>query len=250
MASVLLCLWVWSIHQTISQPEPVSDGGGEMLKVIEFNILGSNRHGAEIARWLERENADLVYALESPPIVGEISALSDVYPYRAGCGELVSDCDLMVMSKYPLEDAGFRSMGAFSGDRFFHARIEINGSAVNIVAMHLTKPYFDALQRQELIVATRWIRGIEGPVILAGDFNSSLLSPDIQNFMMATGLRSYAREPRTWPVGAWSLGLPIDHVLVRPPVHIKSLRRVEDNMGSNHYGLAAEIVLPSAVMPR
>ena len=244
-ASGMMCLWVWHLNERTSQSTFMAEEDRRRLKVIEFNILRTNRNGAEIARWLEEADADIIYTLESRPLADELSALSKVYPYRAGCGVLVSACDMMVMSKFPLDRAQFGSMGRLYHNRFLQAAISVNGTHLTIVAMHLAKPYFDVQQSKELRSAAARLKKIEGPIIVAGDFNSSLLSPDIQSFLMQTGLRSYWDEPRTWPVNAPALGLPIDHIFVRSPAYIERLDRIEDNMGSNHYGLEAEVSLPS-----
>ncbi len=244
VASALLCLWVWHLHQSTVQPDARPDSNIRALKLIEFNILGYNQDGAEIADWLTDQNADVVYTLESGPLRPHLDALAKTYPYRVGCGELVKNCDLMMMSKYPLENPQVRNLGPLGAHRFIRAGININGARATFVAMHLTKPYYETMQLEQLNSVKRYLRDVDGPLILAGDFNSSLLSPYILNFLQTTGLRAFAHEPRTWPVEMPSIGLPIDHILVRQPAYIASVKRVRHNMGSNHFGLEALISLP------
>ncbi|AMM86167.1 hypothetical protein AZF01_19015 [Martelella sp. AD-3] len=243
-AALCLAAWVGWLHYGIVQPERDDGQRYATLKLIEFNMLYSNRNGAAIADWLEAQNADIVYALESNPIWRHLDALSETYPYCAGCTRDGRSDDLIVLSKFPLQDVSIMSLGKVASNRFIRSRIEVEGSTVTLVAMHLTKPYFDNFQQEELMQARRFLRAAEGPVILGGDFNSSLISPDIRAFIEALGLRSHAHEPRTWPAGAPSIGLPIDHILVRPPAHIDTLTRMKDSLGSNHFGLIAEISIP------
>ncbi|TNB49668.1 hypothetical protein FF124_01535 [Martelella lutilitoris] len=242
--AVILAVWVGWLHHGMVQPEREGGQRYATLKLIEFNMLHRNRNGAAIADWLKAQDADVVYALESSPIWRHLDALSETYPYCAGCERVERSDDLLVLSKFPLQDVSLFSLGELASRRFIRSRIEVEGTSVTLVAMHLTKPYFDDLQQEELARARHLLRTVEGPIILGGDFNSSLLSPDIQSFIGSTGLRSHAHEPRTWPVRAPSIGLPIDHILVRPPAHIDKLARMEDSLGSNHFGLIAEISIP------
>ena len=242
--AIVFALWVWHLHQTTLQPSQQPAENTRALKFIEFNILGDNKSGAEIADWLIRQDADIVYTLESEPLRPYLDALSKTYPYRAGCGELVSNCDLMMMSKYPLENPKVMSLGKLGYNRYIRAGIDVGGARATFVAMHLTKPYYEDLHAEQLRRAEGYLKNEEGPLVLAGDFNSSLLSPDILTFLKDTNLRAFDHERRTWPVEAPAIGLPIDHILVRAPAHIGSLKRIPDNMGSNHYGLIALISLP------
>ncbi|QQM30481.1 endonuclease/exonuclease/phosphatase family protein [Martelella lutilitoris] len=244
LAALWMATWVGWLHYGLVQPGRDADQPHVTLKLIEFNMLHSNRNGAAIADWLEAQDADIVYALESNPIWRHLDTLSETYPYCAGCARAGFGDDLLVLSKFPLQDVSTMSLGKLASNRFIRSRIDVEGRQVTLVAMHLTKPYFDDLQQEELALARRLLRTVEGPVILGGDFNSSLLSPDIQAFAKSTGLRSHAHEPRTWPVSAPSIGLPIDHILVRPPAHIDTLARMEESLGSNHFGLIAEISVP------
>ncbi|MNT99439.1 hypothetical protein D3C72_2422850 [compost metagenome] len=68
----------------------------------------------------------------------------------------------------------------------------------------------------------------------------------MRRFLRVTQLRTSEWEPATWPIRAGRFGVPIDHVYVRPPLKIRSLRRLADAYGSNHYGLLAEIAMTGA----
>jgi endonuclease/exonuclease/phosphatase (EEP) superfamily protein YafD len=65
----------------------------------------------------------------------------------------------------------------------------------------------------------------------------------MRRFLSNTDLASAGFEPATWPIRAGVFGLPIDHVYARAPLKIKSLTRIADALGSNHYGLIAEIAI-------
>ncbi|MGO8411501.1 hypothetical protein ACC775_38185, partial [Rhizobium ruizarguesonis] len=58
-----------------------------------------------------------------------------------------------------------------------------------------------------------------------------------------SGSGSVSRLPATWPIRAGAFGIPIDHVFTRAPMRLKSVRRIENGFGSNHFGLMAEFVI-------
>jgi endonuclease/exonuclease/phosphatase (EEP) superfamily protein YafD len=88
-------------------------------------------------------------------------------------------------------------------------------------------------------------------MVLAGDFNASILTGDVRGFLKRTRLMTFQDEPNTIPVNAPAIGLAIDHVFVRDPLRINTLTRVPDPLGSNHFGLIADLVLidPTASYP-
>jgi endonuclease/exonuclease/phosphatase (EEP) superfamily protein YafD len=95
----------------------------------------------------------------------------------------------------------------------------------------------------ELEDLAKALGSIDGPLVLSGDFNSSAIAPSIQAFLREQKLKTITPEPATWPIGAGALGIAIDHIFARAPLHLTSLKRLNDNLGSNHSGLVADFVL-------
>ncbi|WP_176085461.1 endonuclease/exonuclease/phosphatase family protein [Martelella sp. HB161492] len=245
VASLAMLIYLNLISARVEQPATIA-AAPHKLKVIEFNIFNANTNGAEISAFLRSAQADVAFILESDAVAARIPELAETYPYRLGCGEKTKTCDLMILSRHPLLEGKVRSVGGIRDHRYMQAKIDLGGgSSVSVVALHLTKPYYDDAHAEELRDAAQLVSTIEGPLILAGDFNSSILAGDVQTFLKQLGLHTAAHEPRTWPISAPSLGLAIDHILVRPPAHIDSIHRIEDNFGSNHYGLMADISVES-----
>lgn len=65
----------------------------------------------------------------------------------------------------------------------------------------------------------------------------------MQYLMRSQGLGTASLEPATWPIAAGPLGIAIDHVFSKAPLRLKSVRRIENSFGSNHFGLMAEFVV-------
>lgn len=246
VAVVFLIHSIWMPRDFAQPPIAVAATGDPMLRLMSFNILMDNtENGEAIAQMILASGADVVNVMESEPLMAHLAALSAVYPYRIGCGEMTRRCDLMMLSKRPLLEPSVASLSNVFEERMLLARLDFGGRPLHIAAIHTTKPYFDNFQRYELDVAARRLNRIAGPVILSGDFNASSLASNVRDFLQETGLRTAEREPATWPIQAGSLGVPIDHVFVRPPLGIASLERLPDALGSNHSGLIAEIAVPA-----
>jgi endonuclease/exonuclease/phosphatase (EEP) superfamily protein YafD len=215
------------------------------MRMLSFNVLGTNRHGKSVVRILRDLDPDIAVILEATAIHRFLPELSETYPYRVGCGVLDRQCDSLILSKYPLENPRMFDMSNDSEKRLAMADFTFGGRALRVVSLHLTKPYYDDKQRIDIWEAIRRLQNYDGDMILAGDFNSALLQPSTRNIVRRLDLRTGPTEPATWPVGAGPLGIPIDHILARPPLTIKQTRRIDDAAGSNHYGIYADILVPS-----
>lgn len=221
--------------------------GTRTVRVLSFNVLGNNNENAErIVQTILTSNADVAFIMEASPLEPLLDQLASAYPYRIGCGERTDTCDLMLLSKLPIREPLVAALSDLRKDRFAMADIDINGRTVHFAAAHLTKPYFDDYHGGELEILKEIIGYTGGPFVLAGDFNAATIAPDMQDFLRVTGMTTTGWEPATWPIAAGPLGLAIDHIYVSPPIAPLSLQRMDDSLGSNHYGLIAEILIPPA----
>ncbi|MEB2843060.1 endonuclease [Rhizobiales bacterium RZME27] len=243
IASIGIAVHAWIMpYEFDADPAPQS---GKTIRLMHFNILGGNyRNGERIYQAIVDSGADVVNIMEMPPLAPYLAELDKVYPYRIGCGRETEICDMMMLSKRPLTNLSVGGLSELRKDRFMLADIDVGGTTVHVAAMHLSKPYFDNYHKMEMTNAARILNNRKGPLLLSGDFNSSSIAPDVQQFMRWTGLRTIAPEIPTWPVRLGRFGIAIDHVMVRAPLGMKSVTRIPNSMGSNHYGLMAEFVVP------
>jgi len=227
-----------------AEPMTVSDAGAPTFRLLSFNILSTNyAKGEDITRTILSSGADLVNVMEAQPLRVYMDELSKTYPYRVGCGVMIRDCDQLMLSKVPIETPVVRTLSDIFPDRFILAKVTIAGRTINFAGIHTTKPYFDNFHSLELNRAALALTETNGPLLLSGDFNASSLAPNMRRFLRVTQLKTGAWEPATWPTRARGLGVPIDHVFARAPLKIKSVTRLPDAQGSNHYGLIAEIAV-------
>ncbi|MEF0938666.1 endonuclease/exonuclease/phosphatase family protein [Rhizobium sp. BR 362] len=220
---------------------PAVANASKSFTLLSFNIEDSNfENGARIADLIVNSKADVVEIFEAGPIQSELQRISAVYPNRIGCGIMTTDCDSLLLSKRPFQTQVMRSLGSLWDNRFILATIDMDGQPVNFASAHLSKPYFDEFHTIELDILGPILKDVQGPLILAGDFNASVIAPDMRDFLGDTGLHHAFPEPATWPIMAGAYGIAIDHVFARAPLRLKSVRQIPEAMGSNHFGLMTE----------
>ena len=245
----VLCHGILMVWNSLPPARAAEAAGGQNLRVLSFNILGENlENGGAITDYILQSGADLAYVMEAEPVGPHLDRLSKTYPYRIGCGEHTSTCDLLLLSKYPLEAIYVGNLSELRKDRFATARIHLGGATVNLVAAHISKPYFDSYHADELAGLGEALGKMEGPVLLAGDFNAATIAPDMQGLLKRSGMTTTGFEPATWPIDAGALGVSIDHIFIRQPLMAQKLSRIPSSFGSNHYGLIADLIMRPAAL--
>lgn len=242
--ALFLCGHAFWMQREFLPATSVAPSGSAPFRMLSFNILGDNfANVSRIVEMLNGSDADVAFVLEAAPLEHHLEKLSAAFPYRMGCGALVDGCDLMILSKHPFEQPEFMSLSDLRSDRFAMAGIRIGGKRVQLAAIHVTKPYFDDYHTEELRRAGIELRKRGGPTIIAGDFNSDTIAPDMQRFLRRNALWATGPEPATWPVEAGVFGIPIDHIYTSADIVPVSLKRIGDSYGSNHYGLIADLAV-------
>jgi endonuclease/exonuclease/phosphatase (EEP) superfamily protein YafD len=120
--------------------------------------------------------------------------------------------------------------------------------------VHLSAPVTRrraAARNQELLALAAHTAAVEGPLIVAGDFNVTPYSPYFVDWLETTGFTD-SRRGRTlsisWPTLLPIAGIPIDHVAVNDDFEILSHRRMP-NFESDHYGVLVELAFKGADQP-
>lgn len=239
---------VLAVHGVVMAREfveaAVEESRPAIFRLMSFNIENDNfANGPAIADMVIASGADVVNILEAEPLLSELPRLLKTYPYYVGCGIGMEQCDTLVLSKRPLIEPRIRNLGLLWRNRLTISTIDFDGRKVNFLAAHLTKPYYDEFHGLEIADLAEVIPSLPGPLVLAGDFNTSILAPDVQSLMRSQGLGTVSLEPATWPIAAGPFGIPIDHIFSKAPLRLKSVRRIADSYGSNHFGLMAEFAI-------
>jgi endonuclease/exonuclease/phosphatase (EEP) superfamily protein YafD len=108
-----------------------------------------------------------------------------------------------------------------------------------------------AARNQQLAQLAANGAAVEGPLIVAGDFNTTPYSPYFTDWLESAGLTD-SRRGRTlstsWPTMLRWAGIPIDHVAVNDGFTIISHRRLP-NFESDHFGALVEVALRDRERP-
>jgi endonuclease/exonuclease/phosphatase (EEP) superfamily protein YafD len=123
-----------------------------------------------------------------------------------------------------------------------------------VFGVHLrapTTPRRAAARNQELRELAARSAAVAGPLIVAGDFNTTPYSPYFTEWLEQSGLTDSRRGRSlsiSWPTTLPWLGIPIDHVTVNDAFTIVSHRRLP-NFDSDHFGVLVELAHRSPEKP-
>jgi endonuclease/exonuclease/phosphatase (EEP) superfamily protein YafD len=150
-------------------------------------------------------------------------------------------------SKLTLESSALFALGRRPA---IEARLEGPDGAFTVLGVHLSAPTSErraAARNRELAALAERSAAIDGPLIVAGDFNATPYSPYFREWLAASGLTD-SRRGRTmsisWPTMLPLAGIPIDHVAVNDGFTVLSHRRLP-NFESDHYGVLVELAARS-----
>ncbi len=216
-----------------------------VLRVITYNVLGSNRNYDATVDFLRRQAADVVLLNEvHGPWFRALAALTDVYPYTLDCSG-IRWCNLAVLSRLPLGDTYVGRPGSYA-PQMADVTVRALGRDVRLLGTHLVHglvPGGFARQGLEVQRVADRVNLRRMPTVLAGDFNMSPWAPRLQAMADRAGLTVTPSLFGTWPAGLpMPARIPIDHVLVSPDLQVTD-RRLGPALGSDHRPVIATIAL-------
>jgi endonuclease/exonuclease/phosphatase (EEP) superfamily protein YafD len=231
--------------------------GGTPVRVVSANVWAENPTPAKALQFVRASDPDLVVLVDARSrrwrrALAELEALYPYHSQRSWPTEGARGpkaAAVILFSRYRI--LAEKVVSPPKGRRpYLVANLEVGGRALTLVGVHSLSPFPDEPGRsrrrnRELDHIAEAIRNTEGPVIAAGDFNATPWSPHFQDLVAAGGLRNAILGHgyvATWPTWFWPALIPIDHVLVKGPLAVTTLRR-GPGIGSDHYPLIADLRL-------
>jgi endonuclease/exonuclease/phosphatase (EEP) superfamily protein YafD len=250
-------LWIWQLpprrrsgHQAAAGPSRESGAGPPILglRLLTINARGGAADPAAILRMLQSHNVDVlaVQDLTSRMVsrlaaagLGQLLPFShlDPRPHRGGTG---------LWARWPLTPLPTVPGLTEPAPR---ARIDPpGGRPVTLTVVHPLAPlqgHADVWQR-ELALVRQTLAGVDGPQVVAGDFNASRDHRPFRD-LLAAGFRDCADSSphRSWPGFTWPASgrvLPVmrlDHVLVSRTATVRMARAIRVPRTDHHGVLAA-----------
>jgi endonuclease/exonuclease/phosphatase (EEP) superfamily protein YafD len=230
---------------------------GTPLRVLTFNVLAGNQAPAAVLRLVRASDADLVVIVDAKRMRWRrvIFDLSDLYPscvprqrWPEPARRWLEPPRVFLFSRFPIVDD---AVAGSSGGPCLAVELAAGGQSMVVAGVHVSPMLPGARHRRlrrELAQFAEFVGRTDRPVLVAGDFNATPWSPHFRDLIEAAGLRN-AADGRgyvaTWPSWFCPARIPIDHILLKGPLTVTSLRR-GPAVGSDHYPLIADLrLLPS-----
>ncbi len=219
----------------------------EGIRVMTYNVWIYNDNDAAVQAAIQKEDPDILLLTEVS--AKAMSSLKDQleypYSYRTTGG------NNGLFSRYPILEVTSDLLGVSVEGRTYNlvARLNVDEQPVTLIGVHPPIPvlpkYFHVRNRQLDALAT-YVRELDSPVIVLGDFNTTPWSPYLQRFEREAKLENSGRGQgifATWhyrskfPQGL--LKIPIDHIETRGFKVIRTW--VGDSGGSDHRPIITDL---------
>lgn len=226
---------------------------GKPLRVLLANVNAGAGNPARVVAFIRQAKPDVV-------VLEEISnrwlpALQPVladYPHvRLEVRE--DSFGILLCSRFPFTQAQITYLGSVDVPSVL-AEVQAPQGLVTFLATHPVPPMgrqYSAWRNGQLAELPDAIRRANSPVVLLGDLNSSPWGAHFRQLVRNSGLRDSAQGRGvhvTWPTANPFLRIPIDHCLLSPSIGLVS-RQVGPDIGSDHYPLIVDFVLPTTITP-
>ena len=234
-----------------ARPE-LTGNAGRGLRLIVLNVRESNEGFAPVLELLRRDRPDIVVLNEVDPAwleqVQELGAGYEIWdtPAQGKFG-------VLLLSRHPLDKVETEKFtGRWSPSLV--AQFDVEGRRAMLVATHPPAPLSAQTwenRNEHFRELQRYLEDVTDPVLVAGDLNMTMWTPQFNQLIERTRLSStrdgYGVEP-TFPASRWGLDIPwplrvpLDHVLASSEWTVLGCR-TGPNVGSDHLPLIVDLKL-------
>lgn len=218
------------------QQRPAAPASGT-ITMMTHNLFGMNYEMEKVRAAILAEKPDIIVFQEyfgeqatdlHPLLIAE-------YPFFVRCRG-GKRANLGLYSKLPFEqvDDGACPNNAYGTTRTAHILATFqapNGKPFSVLTTHMDWPFPIQRQSDQLRALTEVISKVDGPLIVAGDFNSTPWSYALRDFVARSGLVRQTINLLTYPMswhylGAWRDTipfLPLDQVMTRDGIVVHEI---------------------------
>jgi endonuclease/exonuclease/phosphatase (EEP) superfamily protein YafD len=244
VAASLVLLVVVSPQWMTNEPAPAPDA--PVIRLYSANVYYLNDGVAAMRRSIETADPDIVILIElGRGPMEQLDTLLAGYPYRAGSmrmDETRGPSRSVIASRWPLTQIENRPDGLHSVTAVAQTPL----GEVHIIGVHLTRPWpfqYQWGQISQTMALGDIRRTLDGPVVIAGDFNSVSNARIGRQMKDDLGMAPATGFPGTWPSDLPApLGITIDQVWRSPDLTFVS-RKVGQPNGSDHRPVVTEFTL-------
>ncbi len=243
LAVALLATNTLHIYTVFSPSQTVAQGNSNTLHYATYNKLYTNNDLDSAGAVFAQQGVDIISMQEV--VVADIEYYQQIlgfdYSAISTSGHSAFGSEVGIVSKYPLLSAETVSLGGGMG--VLRSVVDLPGTDVVIYTAHILPPItpqVNAQSQQALDTLASVIVKEELPVLVGGDFNSTVFSPKLRSFIQQinprTSLAALNNSPVcSWhgAVAGWPLCMRIDHVFYDEGIDLLGVR-VSGDVGSDH----------------
>ncbi|MBI5091504.1 MAG: endonuclease/exonuclease/phosphatase family protein [Candidatus Hydrogenedentes bacterium] len=217
------------------------------LTVVTANVHTENTNHRSLVEYILRTKPDILALQEvNAAWLRDLAPLRALYPYRI---ERPRDDNfgIALFSQAPLKDTNTVYLADAEVPAIV-ASIAVGSAQVQLLCLHTLPPVTEEYARVRnamLRAAGEQVDRRQGPLVVLGDFNTSMWSPFYKQLIKESGLRN-ARQGfgilPTWPAGLSPFMIPLDHCLVSKEFAV-SRCVVGPDIQSDHRPLQSELVI-------
>lgn len=234
---------------------PFPTDGRPVYTLMTHNIFGRNYDMKRVAREILSADPDIVAIQEffDPQRKRLAPLLDGRYPYHIACAggrrAFVALFSKMRFTTDSSEECVTTGAKAQRVGRIIARFAGRDGRPFTVITTHLDWPLPTSRQTAEFAALAGSVNRVEGPLIVAGDFNSTSWSYALRRFAAGTGLTRQVHGLPTWPLRFYIMGwrntfpfLPLDHVMTKNGIAVHSLALGAPD-GSDHLAVIVKFTV-------
>lgn len=207
-------------------------GPAGSVVLYQKNMLWNGGRRAELVGDILASGADIVTLQEvSGQNLAALASLAARYPYQQICAH-AGTVRVAILSPHPFEISA-DNCGGNEGMALVQITLE-DGRAVWVGAVHLRWP-FPYSQSRHIPAITARLEALEGPVVVAGDFNMPAWGSSVRRIARAANAVRIGQYLTSFPQFGALVPLPIDHVML--PKGATGRLEMRPLFGSDHLGM-------------
>lgn len=247
-----MCLGAIAINTLTILPylwlQPPAEGPSE-LRVVQINVLRSNRDTQPAIDWIRQQDADIVVVQETDErwLTALNQGLSSTYSHRQA-QPMDNNFGMAVFSRFPLVDPETSLLVHMAIPCLF-SQVDTPKGPVRLLAVHPPPPMsgFNSKLRdatlERLVPRVAQAEQAGEAVLVVGDLNATPWSHAFRAFVKKTGMVDTQRwsglQP-TWKAKLGRVGIPIDHVLISKEFEVVR-RDLGPHNGSDHLPVVVDL---------
>lgn len=252
----LFCLAILSAQVIPWYLPPAQSGGVSNYRVMSTNLNVANNDATKVINLTKQEQPDLALFIEvNDSMAKQLDSLKTFLPYSSN--QLTPyQPGAVLYSKDPLTDFEIRKFNTNNAVNL-SVRVQTQSQQLSIVAIHPLPPIKRAFldSRNKVFTSVSdYIQQKTDPVVLIGDFNTTMWSPFYRTLASETDLKNTRKGLGTLPTWPANLSyhltpklnaftklfqIPIDQCLASPSLGVVGMHTGPD-IGSDHLPIVVD----------